>query len=64
MLRRVEVSHATVTFGNQVPASQKRHCRMDCIEPGQVVRILAEQDSQGEWRAKQVIILELVTNRT
>lgn len=64
MLRKVEVSHATVTFGNQVPASQKRRCRMECIEPGQVVRVLAEQDSQGEWRAKEVIILELVTNRT
>jgi hypothetical protein len=64
LLRRVEVSHARVTFGNQVPASQRRSCHSECIEVGQVVRILADQDSQGEWRAKQVIILEVATNRT
>ncbi len=64
MLRRVEVAHAKVFYGSEVPASQKHSCHSECIETGQVVRILAEQDSEGEWRAKQVIILELATNRT
>jgi hypothetical protein len=27
------------------------------------VRVYAEQDSHGEWRAKRVEILRLVTNR-
>ena len=63
MLRRVEVSHAEVVFGEQVPASQQRECHAECIEVGQEVRIIAEQDSNGEWRAKRVEILRLVTNR-
>ena len=64
MLRRVEVAHAKVFYGSEVPASQKHSCHSECIETGQVIRVLAEQDSEGEWRAKQVIILELATNRT
>jgi hypothetical protein len=64
MLRRVEVAHAVIVFGAQVPASQQRSCRMECIEVGQEVRIIAEQDASGEWRAKRVEILQLITNRT
>lgn len=64
MLRRVEVAHAKVFYGAEVPASQKHSCHSECIETGQLIRVLAEQDAEGEWRAKQVIILELATNRT
>ena len=64
MLRRVEVAHAVIVFGTQVPASQRRSCRMECLEVGQEVRVTAEQDSNGEWRAKKVEILRLITNRT
>ena len=61
MLRRVEVAHADVVFGQQVPASEQHPCRMDCIEVGQEVRVTAEQDTSGEWRAKRVEILRLTT---
>ena len=61
-LRRVEVAHATIVFGEEVPASQKRKCGMECLEVGQEVRVYAEQDSRGEWRAKRVEIVHLVTN--
>jgi hypothetical protein len=63
MLRRVEVAHAVVVFGKEVPASERRPCRMDCIEVGQEVRVIAEQDKSGEWRAKRVEILQLMTRR-
>jgi hypothetical protein len=64
MLRRVEVAHAEIVFGDQIPVSQRRKCKMDCLAPGQQIRVTAEQDSSGEWRAKRVEILELTTNRT
>jgi hypothetical protein len=59
MLRRVEITHATVVFGQQVPSDQRRKCGPDCLEPGQEVRVTAIQDSAGEWRAKRVEILRL-----
>ncbi|HET9181470.1 MAG TPA: hypothetical protein VFP59_05005 [Candidatus Angelobacter sp.] len=62
MLRRVEVAHAVIDFGNDIPISQRHKCNFRCIEVGQEVRIVAEQDGQGEWRAKRVEILRLVTN--
>ena len=63
MLRRVEVAHAAVVFGSSVPVTQRHKCDFHCLEVGQEVRIIAEQDGQGEWRAKRVEILQLVTNR-
>ncbi|HKW76131.1 MAG TPA: hypothetical protein VJN64_11450 [Terriglobales bacterium] len=64
MLRRVEVAHAEIVFGDQIPVSQRRKCKMDCLAAGQQIRVTAEQDSSGEWRAKRVEILQLTTNRT
>jgi hypothetical protein len=64
MLRRVEVAHAEIVFGDQVPVSQRRKCKMDCLVAGQEIRVTAEQDSTGEWRAKRVEILQLTTHRT
>lgn len=63
MLRRVEVSHASIVFADTVPVSQRRKCNMDCLAAGQVIRVTAEQDRSGEWRAKRVEILKLTTNR-
>lgn len=63
MLRRVEVAHAEIVFGDNIPVSQRHKCNFHCLEVGQEVRIIAEQDGQGEWRAKRVEILRLVTNR-
>ena len=60
MLRRVEVSHAQIVFGEDVPVSQHRHCTSECLSPGQEVRITAYQDTAGEWRAKRVEILRSI----
>jgi len=61
MLRRVEISHAVIVFGESVPAGQHRKCNSECISAGQEVRVTARQDSAGEWRAKLVEILHLPT---
>lgn len=62
LLRRVEVAHAVIVFGPQVPPSQRRQCSLDCLAVGQEVRVTAEQDSSGEWRARRVEILRLTTS--
>ncbi|MGH9568110.1 MAG: hypothetical protein ACRD4F_00625, partial [Candidatus Angelobacter sp.] len=58
MLRRVEVTHAKITFGEQVPVSQRHQCKTDCLQVGQEIRVTADQDSAGEWRAKKIEILQ------
>lgn len=59
MLRRVEVAHAEIVYGEEIPASNQRHnCNSDCLAKGQEVRITAHQDASGEWRAKRVEILK------
>jgi hypothetical protein len=65
MLRRVEVAHAEIVYGDEVPASSQRHdCNSDCLIKGQEVRITAHQDSSGEWRAKRVEILKVGVQST
>jgi hypothetical protein len=59
MLRRVEVSHALIVFGEDVPVSEHRKCNAECLSPGQEVRITAHQGPDGEWRAKRVEILKI-----
>lgn len=61
MLRRVEVAHAEIVYGEEVPASEHRHCNADCLNTGQEVRVTAHQDGSGEWHAKRVEILRLTT---
>jgi len=61
MLRRVEVAHAEIVYGEEIPASERHNCNADCLKAGQEVRITAHQDSSGEWRAKLVEILTLTS---
>ena len=61
MLRRVEISHAKVVFSENVPAIEHRKCGVECITAGQEIRVTAEQDGRGEWRAKRVEILRITT---
>ena len=59
MLRRVEVAHAEIVYGEEIPAGERHNCNVDCLRAGQEVRITAHQDSSGEWRAKRVEILKM-----
>jgi hypothetical protein len=61
MLRRVEVAHAVVVFGENIPVHQRRKCNAECLSAGDEVRVTARQDSAGEWRAKRVEILYMPT---
>ena len=61
MLRRVDVSHAEVLFGEDVPVDQRHKCTAECLSPGQEVRVTARQDSSGEWQAKRVEILKIAS---
>ena len=61
LLRRVEVSHAHIVFGENIPVSQRHKCNMECLSAGQEIRVTAEQDDAGEWRAKTVEIIKLTT---
>jgi hypothetical protein len=63
MLRRVEVEHAEIIFAGNVPTGRKHKCNLDCLSTGDEVRVTAEQDRTGEWRAKRVEILQLTTNK-
>lgn len=62
LLRRVEVAHAEVLFGEDIPVSQRHKCDAECLSPGLEVRITANQDKSGEWHAKQVEILKIGVN--
>jgi hypothetical protein len=62
LLRRVEVVHAVIVFGQQVPLSQRRKCGPECLEEGQEIRVTADQDRAGEWRARRVEILRLTSH--
>lgn len=64
LLRRVEVSHASIVFGENVPRSQRHQCDVSCLGEGIEVRVTAEQDSLGEWRARRVEILALPTGES
>jgi hypothetical protein len=64
MLRRVEVAHAEIAYGEEVPASERHSCNSDCLSTGQEVRITAHQDASGEWRAKRVEILGVTVRTT
>jgi hypothetical protein len=61
MLRRVDVSHAEVLFGEDIPVDQRHKCTAECLSPGQEVRVTARQDSSGEWQAKRVEILKIAS---
>lgn len=57
MVRRVDVTHATIVPAQGTAPGQGKKCGAECLAIGQEVRVTAEQDSRGEWRAKRVEIL-------
>jgi hypothetical protein len=64
LLRKVEVAHAEIVFGERIPDREKRKCGPECLEAGQEVRITANQDESGEWRARRVEILRTGGHRS
>ena len=59
MLRRVEISRARVLYAPSVPAADRAKNPAQDLIPGAEVRVTAEQDGDGEWRASRVEILKI-----
>ena len=53
-VRRVDVSRATIVGSG---ASSSKKCGPECLAIGQEVRVTAEQDGSGEWRATRVEVV-------
>ena len=58
-LRKVEISRARVVYAESVPSRERARDPKQDLAQGAEVRITAEQDSDGEWRASQVEILQI-----
>ncbi len=58
-LRLVYTAEASVTYGEQVPQEDRKPQPKRSLAPGADVRVTAEQDSKGAWRATEVEILSL-----
>src|SRR5262252_2289292 len=58
MARRVDISRASITYDEDVPAANRRSNPTEALAPGVEVRVTAEQDSDGEWKASRVEILK------
>jgi hypothetical protein len=56
-LRRVEISRAKVSYMDSVPEGKREKLPESALKPGAVVRVTAEQDKDGEWRAEEVELL-------
>jgi hypothetical protein len=63
MLRRVEVSKARVVYADSVPAGERSTDPSRDLTQGAEVRVTAEQDGAGEWRATHIEILHTFRRR-
>jgi hypothetical protein len=59
LVRRVGISRAQVVYSETVPAKERQKMPAQSIATGAEVRVTAEQDNDGEWRATKIEILAL-----
>lgn len=59
MLRKVGVSRARVVYAASVPAAERAADPALDLVQGAEVRVTAEQDGAGEWRASRVEIVRI-----
>jgi hypothetical protein len=57
MLRLVHIANAVVSYAEEFPQERRRAVPARDLKPGAEVRVTAEQDSDGEWRASEVEII-------
>jgi hypothetical protein len=62
-VRRVDVSRATIRFGENVAPNRRTPHPADSLARGAEVEVIAAQDDSGEWRASSVRILELASEQ-
>jgi hypothetical protein len=61
-LRRVDVSRASVRFGDTVAPNRRTAHPADSLARGAEVEVTAEQDNSGEWKASSVRIVGLAAS--
>jgi hypothetical protein len=59
MLRRVALAKAHIFYSDQVPEHQREKVAAKGLAEGAEVRVTAEQDEKGEWRALRIEILKV-----
>lgn len=60
-LRLVHIANAVVSYADEFPEARRRPVPAKDLKPGAEVRVTAEQDSDGEWRASEVEIIRAST---
>jgi hypothetical protein len=64
MLRRVALAKAHVFYADHVPEDQREKVAANGLAEGAEVRVTAEQDEKGEWRALRIEILKVPVARS
>lgn len=59
MVRRVALAHAEIIYAEDVSAGEREKDPARSLIPGAEVRVTAEQDGSGEWRAQRIEILKI-----
>ncbi len=62
-MRRVRIKGARVYYADSVPAIQRTRAAAECLREPSQVRITAEQNKNGEWNAREIMILRLPSPR-
>jgi hypothetical protein len=60
-IRRVDISQASVAYDETVPADQRKSAAREQLVIGAEVRVIAEEGSDGEWRASRIEIIKPAT---
>jgi hypothetical protein len=62
-LRQVEISQAKISYADDVPVAHRSDSPAADLVPGVEVLVTADQDPSGEWRAREIEILSVRTQR-
>ncbi len=58
-MRRVGISKAQVVYAESVPTKDRQQKPESSIVHGAEIRVTADQDDNGEWKAQKIEILKL-----
>ena len=58
MLRKVEIKRADIHYEETFPESKRKGTPKAALKPGIEVRVTATQESDGEWHASEVEIID------
>lgn len=57
-IRRVDISQAAVSYDDAVPADERKTSAREQLAVGAEVRVTAEQNGDGEWRASRIEVIK------